>query len=78
MLNVEDLGFFLVLHKLLSFLWGAHSVQGDFFCISAWYIFEIWFMLNCFVRGILDFRGHKTALKSCLGTADNNLYERRL
>ena len=31
MLNVEDLGFFLVLHKLLSFLWGAHSVQGDSF-----------------------------------------------
>ena len=77
MLNVEDLGFFLVLHKL-SFLWGAHSVQDDFFCISAWYIFEIWFMLNCFVRGILDFRGHKTAFKSCLGTAENNLYGRRL
>ena len=31
MLNVEDLSFFLILHKLLSFLWGAHSVQGDFF-----------------------------------------------
>ena len=24
-------------------------------------------MLNCFVRGILDFRGHKTALKELLG-----------